>query len=96
MSNQTPDAKDGFDFLEYPCLFPFKAMCRTGSADSKVVVKQLVLLHVSEERINEVQEKSSRTGKFISVTITVELADRETLEAIYKELADCNEVVMTL
>lgn len=96
MSDQVSEGKDGFDFIEYPCVFPFKAMCRAISGNSQEIVKQLVLLHVTEQDVKKVQEVSSRTGKFISVTIDVELTNRETLEAIYRELAACDKVVMTL
>jgi len=96
MTEQRSDPSDGFDLIEYPCVFSFKAMCRASSGDSQQIVRSLVIKHVTEQCIGEVQQISSRTGKFNSVPIAVHLDDRETLEAIYKELADSDEVVMTL
>ena len=96
MTMTDESTQDGFDLIEYPCVYSFKAMCRADAGDSKTMVRQLVKLHVDDSAIKEVHETSSRTGKFKSVTISVDLPNRNKLEAIYKELADCNEVLMTL
>ena len=94
----TPDnPKDGFDLIEYPTNYLYKAMCRAvADRDSRDLIRDLVLMHVSEADLLETRVAASRTGKFESVTVTVRLTSRVQLESIYRELADCPNVVMTL
>ena len=96
---ETGDIKDGFDLIEYPCAYGFKAMCRvdqTATQSIAELMRQLVLSHVAESALLELRVKQSRTGKYESVTISVRLVAREQLEAIYKSIAASPVVVMTL
>jgi putative lipoic acid-binding regulatory protein len=93
------DPQDGFDLIEYPCDYGFKAMCRVAqfnSQDASEVIRSLVLNHVLEDAFLGIKTKQSRTGKFESVTVDVRLTDRAELEAIYKSIANSPIVVMTL
>ena len=91
--------KDGFDLIEYPCDYGFKAMCRVDVNDSQSAsdtVQQLVFQHVDQSALIETHVHQSRTGKFESVTVTLRIENRELLEAIYKSIAESPRVVMTL
>ena len=89
---------DGFDLIEYPSAYSFKAMCKTASGGRRPtdIVSESVLLHAVDEDVVGVRSSMSRTGKFESVTITVMVQDRAMLEAIYQSLANCSDVLMTL
>ena len=87
--------KDGFDFLEYPCEFAFKAMAKS-KADVEQQLQGLVADVVSEQNVLSSKLTKSRTGKFESITITATLQNREQLEAVYKALSNCPDVIMTL
>lgn len=91
--------KDGFDLIDYPCDYAFKAMCRVDKSSvqsSVAMIEELVMLHLPQAALLETSSKKSRTGKFESVTITVRLTGREQLDAIYRGLSASAKVVMTL
>jgi putative lipoic acid-binding regulatory protein len=91
--------QDGFDLIEYPCDYSFKAMCRVNDCTSQTVIKsiqKLVLEQLETTRFVSAHSNRSRTGKFESVTIKVKLNDRSELEAIYSALSASSQVVMTL
>lgn len=92
------DLQDGFDLIDYPCDFAFKAMCKVHGfqqSPSKYV-RALVARVLSETVILDCRSNLSRTGKFESVTVSVRLQSREELERVYKALTDSDRVVMTL
>lgn len=89
------DAKDGFDLIEYPCQYVFKAMCRANDNVEQLtgdVVRQIL----PEKDIIKIHSSFSRTAKFQSVNVTVHLTERSQLEQIYSQLAASDHVVMTL
>ncbi len=92
------DPKDGYDLLEFPCNFAFKAVCRRQqNAQAPVdIVRGLVVELVPGAEIKSVRSSQSRGGKFESVTITVWVLDRQMLETIYHGFADSDQIVMTL
>ena len=99
MSKQdTPDEpKDGFDLIEYPCEFNFKAMCKANEALPAVdYIRGIIDVQVEKNDLLSMHSNTSRTGKFESVTAVVKITDREQLERIYKAIADADRVVMTL
>ncbi|MFT7528751.1 MAG: putative lipoic acid-binding regulatory protein [Arenicella sp.] len=91
--------KDGFDLIEYPSDYGFKAMCRVDVNDSQSasdMIQQLVFQHIDQSSLIETHTHESRTGKFESVTVTLRIDSRDQLEAIYKSIAESPRVVMTL
>lgn len=92
--------KDGFDLIDYPCDYQFKAMVRVSGLDSgqsaQEVLRKYVLQQVSSVELLEVSTNASRSGRFESVSLTVRLQDRAQLEAVYQSLAAHPQVVMTL
>lgn len=91
------DPKDGFDLIEYPCDYSFKAMCRVEvEIDSRDKISAIITSLVARERLLAIRSNQSRTGKFESVTATVKLDSREQLERIYDAIAASSSVVMTL
>jgi len=91
------DAKDGFDLIEYPCEFNFKAMCRADDTAPAIdYVRAIIEPMVDAKDLLSMHSNTSRTGKFESVTAVVKIGDREQLERIYKTIAGADRVVMTL
>ncbi len=91
------DPKDGFDLIEYPTDFSFKAMCRADeSVPAQDYIEKLVTPTVVDGAILSVSGNTSKTGKFESVTLKIRVYNRTELEAIYKLIADSPRVVMTL
>ena len=91
--------KDGFDLIEYPSDYAFKAMCRVdvnNSQSTSDAIQQLAFQHIDHSALRETHTNQSRTGKFESVTLTLRIENREQLEAIYKSISESPRVVMTL
>lgn len=92
-----PSAQDGFDLIEYPCEFAFKAMCQVvDGVDLEKQLSDLVVGILNQQALLSVKSTQSRTGKYESFTLTVSLASREQLETVYQAIADSDSVVMTL
>lgn len=81
--------------LEFPCDFPIKAM---GMADNdfESLVVSLVRKHVPDLGEAAVKSRDSKSGKYLSVTVTVTATSKEQLDNIYLELNASERVVMTL
>ena len=98
--NKTPnneDPKDGFDLIDYPCDFNFKAMCRADSVMPAIdYMREIIEPLVSKNELLSMSTNSSRTGKFESVTAVVRIKDRNQLEMIYETISSADRVVMTL
>ncbi|MFT5571217.1 MAG: putative lipoic acid-binding regulatory protein [Cryomorphaceae bacterium] len=91
------DPKDGFDFIEYPCDYMFKVMCRVqpGQVASNFV-RDVIVSKVGASALLVIKTNASRTGKFESVSANVRLNSRQELESIYQSIASLPSVVMTL
>ena len=91
------DPKDGFDLIEYPCEYGFKAMCRANAEQTaEDYIRAIIEAEFNAADLLAVRSNASRTGKFESVTFTIKLESREQLEAIYDLVAGAERVVMTL
>jgi len=97
LSEEREQIRDGFDLIEFPCSYAFKAMCRdTDKIDLVDHLSQCVFSVVAKNELLDVRSSSSRTGKFKSITLRVNVQDRVQLEAIYQAIAESPNVVMTL
>lgn len=81
--------------LEFPCDFPIKAMGKAGIG-LDATVAAIVRRHVDDLPEGAVQVRESRAGNYVSVTVTVRATSREQLDAIYRDLSACEQVVMAL
>ena len=81
--------------LEFPCRFPIKAM-GLAAADFGALVVGIVRRHAPDLKESAVQSRSSRGGKYLSVTITIEATSKDQLDAIYQALSDHERVLMSL
>ncbi len=81
--------------LEFPCRFPVKAMGRDEDG-FEALVTAMVLKHATLFEDEPVTTNLSSTGKYISVTVTIEALSRDQLDKIYYALTDCEQVLMAL
>ena len=86
---------DPESLIEYPCDFPIKIMGHTQPGFAQAIVA-LVKRHVPDFDEATVDMKSSKHGKYLSLTCTVRATSRAQLDAIYTELSDHPMVVMAL
>jgi hypothetical protein len=81
--------------IEYPCDFPIKILghMQDGFAQS---VLDVVRRHAPEFDAASVEMKTSKKGKYLSLTCLIRATSREQLDALYQELCDHPMVVMVL
>jgi putative lipoic acid-binding regulatory protein len=81
--------------LEYPCDFPIKVLGRTqvGFAQS---ILEVVRSHAPDFDGTTIQMKTSRGGKYLSMTCVVRATSRVQLDDLYRALCDHPMVVMVL
>jgi putative lipoic acid-binding regulatory protein len=88
-----PDAPE--TLIEFPCRFPIKAMGRADDRFQALVV-EIVRRHAPDLDETLVRVRESRGGKWLSVTVTIQAADKEQLDAIYRELIAHQRVVWAM
>jgi len=81
--------------LEFPCKFPIKAMGR-DEASFQTLVENIVLNHAEIYAEEPVTTNPSSSGKYLSVTVTVEAQSKDQLDRIYQDLTDCEQVLVAL
>jgi putative lipoic acid-binding regulatory protein len=86
---------DPFDLLEFPCRFEIKAMGRHSSRFD-ALVHNIVSRHIAGDDLLHSQRRPSRHGKYVSVTCIIRASSKGQIRAIYAELAECPDVLMTL
>ena len=86
------DEQQGFDF---PCNFRIKAMGLDEPGFDAVVV-EIIQRHCPNIREGAVSTKPSSKGKYVSVTVHVEVHSRQALDAIYDDLTAHEKVLMRL
>lgn len=89
---QQEDKPEG---LTFPCHYPVKAM---GENSNKFLQEMLFIAqkHCPETLECHVSSNKSKTGKYQSVTITVNVESREHLEGLYGEIKQHKDVKWTL
>ena len=81
--------------LEFPCDFPIKVMGRAEPGFEAMVV-ELVSRHAPGITETAVNSRSSKGGKWVSITITLRAESKAQLDAIYLDLSAHEKVVMAL
>ena len=82
--------------IEFPCKFPIKAMGR-GEDGFEALVTSIILAHADKVIDEPVKINPSSSGKFISVTVTIEAHSKAQLDKIYqgKQLNVCLKNLVT-
>lgn len=73
--------------IQYPVDFPIKVMGRNHAAFAQTIVA-LVREHAPDFDPTTVEMRSSREGKYISLTVTIRAVSREQLDGLYRALSD--------
>ena len=77
---------DQESLLEFPCEFPLKVMGE-ANRDLAQSVFEIVLKHAPDFDGKSMQMRPSRTGKYISLTCTINATSKPQLDALYQELS---------
>ncbi len=91
--NQTFDRIEAL--LEFPCDFPIKVIGQPH-VSFEATIAALVSTHIDDFDTARISATRSRTGRFVSLTVNVQVENREQLQALYLELADHEMVRMVI
>lgn len=81
--------------LEFPCEFPVKAMGR-NEPGFQVMVEKMILAHAEIHPDQPISTNLSGSGKYLSVTVTIEARSKAQLDRIYLDLTECELVLVAL
>ena len=79
----------------FPCVFPVKVM-GANQDDFERLVLEIIQKHASIANEEVVTSRLSRNGRFLSVTVNINVESQEQLDAIYRELSAHERVLMML
>ena len=81
--------------LAFPCEFPIKVMGKTQAGYAQAVL-EVVKRHAPDFDAATLEMRTSREGKYLSLTCTIRAVSREQLDELYRELCDHPMVTMVL
>ncbi len=81
--------------LEFPCEFSVKAMGFT-SPEFDIAVVEVVRRHAPDMTEGCLSSRPSKSGKYTSITVTIQATSKKQLDAIYQGLTDHKDVLMSL
>jgi uncharacterized protein len=92
MSQQEPQKES---LLTFPCVFPMKIMGRREDGFAQMV-SETVMRHAPDFHPNTMEMRTSRNGRYLSLTVEINAKSREQLDALYFELSKHPMVIMVL
>ena len=95
MSELPESTESALALIEYPSQFPLKVFGKP-SAEFESTVVSLVRARVPQAEHIEVRRRDSRNGKYLALTLTFTVYTQQQLEDIYRDLHECDQVVMSL
>jgi putative lipoic acid-binding regulatory protein len=81
--------------MTFPTTFPLKVM-GANEEDFESVVLEIIQKHAVMVEEREITRRSSRGGRFISLTVYIRAENQQQLDAIYRELSAHDRVLMML
>lgn len=81
--------------IEYPCDFPLKILGH-GQPGFAQAILAVVKRHAPDFEDATLAMKTSKKGRYLSVTCVIRATSRQQLDALYQELCDLPMVVMVL
>jgi putative lipoic acid-binding regulatory protein len=81
--------------LEFPCDYPIKIMGQ-ASDEFRSLALGIVTRHFGELAEDSIEERPSRGGRYLGLTITVRAENKAQLDAVYLELTSCRQVLVAL
>jgi len=81
--------------LTFPCEFPLKVTGQ-NNAEFRSIALGIVHRHVAMEDVRGIEERPSKTGKYLGLTYNIRATSRAQLDALYLELTACEKVLIVL
>ncbi len=81
--------------LEFPCPFSIKAM-GLASVEFEEEIYQLLKTKLPYLKKTDITNKTSKTGKYHSLSIKITATSKAQLDELYQMLSDCPSVAVAL
>jgi uncharacterized protein len=81
--------------LTFPTEFPIKVMGRREDGFAQVI-SEIVMRHAPDFDPATMEMRSSKQGRYLSLTVTIQAQSRAQLDALYSELSGHHMVIMVL
>jgi uncharacterized protein len=81
--------------LEFPCRFPIKVM-GAATDDFRSLVLGIITQHFGQPAAGDIEERPSSGGRYLGITITVDAHSKGQLDAAYRDLTSCRQVLVAL
>jgi putative lipoic acid-binding regulatory protein len=94
-SGSADSAESALALIEYPSRFPLKVIGKP-CAEFEAIVVDLVRARCPQVEHIEISRRNSKGGKYQALTLTFTVHSQRQLKDIYRDLYECEQVVMTL
>jgi len=81
--------------LTFPCRYDLKAVGRQ-STHFEALVQAIISAHVAPADLLAVQHRSSREGRYLSITFIIQARSHGQLDALYRDLGACDDVLFCI
>lgn len=81
--------------LEFPTDFPIKIMGEATDEFRSLAIG-IVTRHFGTLDASRIEERPSSGGKYLGLTLTVRAESKAQLDAVYRELTSCRQVLVAL
>jgi putative lipoic acid-binding regulatory protein len=81
--------------FEFPCDFPIKIMGQAND-EFRSLALGIVTRHFGTLAPENIEERTSTNGRYLSFTCTVRAESKAQLDAAYRELTSCRQVLVAL
>ena len=81
--------------LEFPCDFPIKVM-GPGTDEFRSLALGILTRHFGPPAGDSIEERPSSGGRYLGLTITVRAESKAQIDAAYRELTSCSQVLVAL
>ena len=95
MAEKQENRQSALELIEYPSRFPLKVFGHHNPRFEDIVL-ELVRLRCPQNEHFEISKRASKGGKYTAVTVTFTAYSQKQLEDIYRDLYECEDVVMSL
>jgi putative lipoic acid-binding regulatory protein len=85
----------GDTLLEFPCDFPIKIMGQ-ATDEFRSLALGIVTRHFGTLAPDRIEERASSNRRYLSLTCTVRAESKAQLDAVYRDLTSCRQVLVAL
>ena len=86
---------DDMTEMTFPCEITIKIF-GMASDEFEISALSIILRHVSGLRENAISDRRSAEGKYLALSVTVAIQDREQIDSIYRDLTADPHILMAL